>query len=215
MPPKSDPNKVIIKDTIRELLSDEVFVKKVIDKIIEKVNLAEYKNKVDEQEQKICKLEKDLDYLQQLSLIKNVRISGIREEKNENLYNKIKNIFTTKMELTNLEGEIEDCYRTGNASSGKPRAVIVKFYKYETKKTIIKNRKKLKNSGIFINEHLTRNRAQILYEVTLKFGKNNAWAMDGKIYVINNGNKHIIHSRADLLQLTEREVEADIEQNKT
>ena len=76
------------------------------------------------------------------------------------------------------------------ASSKKPRAVIIKFVSYITRKRIFLNKKLLKGTQVSIIESLTANRMGTLEEAREKHQLRNVLTADGKIlYKDGNDNK--------------------------
>ena len=67
------------------------------------------------------------------------------------------------------------------ASSNEPRAVIVKFASYNTRKRIFLNKKLLKGTRVSITESLTAKAIRILKEASEKHQFCNVWTADGKI----------------------------------
>ena len=76
------------------------------------------------------------------------------------------------------------------ASSKKPRAVIIKFVSYITRKRIFLNKKLLKGTQVSIIDSLTAKRMRILKETREKHQFCNVWTRDGEIsYKDGNDNK--------------------------
>ena len=87
----------------------------------------------------------------------NLRIDGIVENDHESweqTEDKVKKLFKDKLKLENGI-EIERAHRMkqrpGNDAS-RPKTIILKLLRYKDKELILKNAKKLKDSGVFINE---------------------------------------------------------------
>ena len=76
------------------------------------------------------------------------------------------------------------------ASSQKPRAVIIKFVSYNTRKKIFSNKKVLKQIQVSITESVTAKRIGILKEAKEKHQFCNVLTANGRIlYKDGNGNK--------------------------
>ena len=114
---------------------------------------------------------------------------------------------------------IDRVHRTGKRSKEKVRPILVKFTSYGVRDQVIRSRKKLKPADsnikqtLFINEDLTKQRADLLYRARqLKKDKaiQDCWSWDGRILIKNNIAKIIqIRSTNDLMaemnKLPERE----------
>ena len=84
----------------------------------------------------------------------NLRFDGLTEDTNEtwdDCERKIQKILSDKLEITE-DVEIERCHRMGKRKGNRPRTIICKFLRFKDKQKILKNAKKLKNSGIYIYE---------------------------------------------------------------
>ena len=92
--------------------------------------------------------------------------------------------------LTDLDG----AHRIGKkrVSSSKPRPVIVKFARYNTRQKVFKSKRKLKGKNISITENLTGYRIGVLNKAREKFGFKNVWTYNGRIlYKDNNDGQKI------------------------
>ncbi|XP_076446342.1 uncharacterized protein LOC143283850 [Babylonia areolata] len=59
-------------------------------------------------------------------------------------------IFTNKVGVSVDAEDIEMAHRSGRPGTGKPRPILVRFYSRQKKKSVLENRRKLKQSGISI-----------------------------------------------------------------
>lgn len=128
--------------------------------------LAENVNKeVKEVKQKVLILEAENNTLKErLQTIErtlrknNVVFYGIEEIENEtfeHLAYQIKNLLKEKLAVDPPIIEFTNIFRLGKASN-KKRPILVKLLSYETKINILKNKTKLKGTGIFISEDLSK-----------------------------------------------------------
>ena len=87
------------------------------------------------------------------------------------------------LELELTEKELDRTHRIGNPKSGnkRPRPIIVKFARYNTRRKVFLNKKRLKNTGISITESLTKHSMEFLKKARNEFGFNNLWMIDGRI----------------------------------
>ena len=96
------------------------------------------------------------------------------------------------MELEPTEKELDGTHRIGNPKSGNksPRPIIVKFGRYNTRRKVFVNKKRLKNTGISITEKLTKHRMEFLKKPKNEFGFN-VWTVDGRICYYDEAAKKL------------------------
>ena len=68
------------------------------------------------------------------------------------------------------------------------RSIIIKFVRYNCRRSIFLNKKKIKNTGISITESLTAKRMEILSKAKERFGFTNVWTLDGQIHYLAEGS---------------------------
>ena len=68
---------------------------------------------------------------------------------------------------------------------------MVKFARYNTRRKVFKNIKRLKNTGISITGSLTKHRMELLKKAKTEFGFNNVWAVDGRICYYDEVAKNV------------------------
>lgn len=119
--------------------------------IDEKFNLME--NRTKQLEHKIEQQQKSIDFLEKQLRKKNLVIFGIEETENnyEGLVDLVIETIHSKMKIACLTGEIENVVRIGKRT-GKTRPIIVTLTTMGKKIEIIKKKKILENSGIYIKE---------------------------------------------------------------
>ncbi|XP_052249726.1 low affinity immunoglobulin epsilon Fc receptor-like [Dreissena polymorpha] len=85
--------------------------------------------------------------------------------------------------------DIDIAHRLGKYVENKCRPVIVKLVRRQTKIEIMKRANRLKNTGIFINEDLTKMNVEVLASLRLKEPElvEKAWSRDGKLFVRYRG----------------------------
>ena len=110
-------------------------------------------------------------------------IIGVSEKENENTDQLVKELMESKMEIELSDGDIDRTHRTGRSSDGKPRAIVVKLARYNTRNKIMRNRKMLKGTKMFINELLTPQTRGLLKrakDLTFQaYWVKSAWTWDG------------------------------------
>ncbi|CAH2088514.1 unnamed protein product [Euphydryas editha] len=137
-----------VKENIKE---SKESINKNID---EKFDRIEAKTK--QLEEKIEKQQKSIDFLEKQMRKKNIVFFGISEsEKNyEELLNNILNIINEKMNIACPKWEIEAVSRLGR-NKDKIRPVVVTTTTLSRKLQILKNKRTLDNSGLYIKQDYT------------------------------------------------------------
>lgn len=148
-----------------------------------------------------------VDRTEQYSRRNNIRIFGIPELENENLEEIVLNVFNNEMDLNIPLENIERCHRVGKQKkNSKPRAVLVKFASYRTRKLVYDNKRKLKSKGITVKEDLTSIRLGMYMKACESFDFKSVWSSDGAVFVkfkskisrfdeISELEKFIVHSK--------------------
>ncbi|KAK6169381.1 hypothetical protein SNE40_020447 [Patella caerulea] len=130
------------------------------------------------------------DELEQYSRKNCIRVSGIKEEINENVEGKIVRVLTT-IDKSLGPNSIENCHRLGRREDNKHRQIIVRLKSYKTKVHIMTNRKMAHSAikGVYINEDLTRYRAYVASITRWSYRQGfiaACWTRDGKIFIREN-----------------------------
>ena len=207
-----------------EALSDDAVIKKIkkaldnSDELSNKIgsmighHFQVLKDEINAKNDKICELEKKVDELtqkcddlEQYSRRNMIRVTGIKENADENTDDLVMKMANELMDTPLDISEIDRSHRVGPKASGRERPILVKLTSYRSKIKLVRNRRKLNsissssdilpiNGKIYINDDLTRHRAQLLYKArVLKRGNiiNDAWSYDGRILVKDKNNKII------------------------
>ena len=103
--------------------------------------------------------------------------------------------------------------RPGKARGGKPRPIVARFVRRDTRTGILRSKKKPKGhaayNGVFLSEQLSPMRAKLLHEVKNDADKNDAdtartWTIDGKIFCTKradpDGKRYVLTSPDDLFK---------------
>lgn len=85
----------------------------------------------------------------------NVRIHGIPEKKDENCYEVVTEFCKQDLGCEFGVHEIDRTHRVGKPKDDSPRVLIVKFCSYQSKAKVMKSRRNLKGSSMYVNEDLT------------------------------------------------------------
>ena len=148
-----------------------------------KHRLEQLEKEIEKKENRILKLETAANDLQQYSRRSSLRIFGVPEKEKEDTDQIVCDLVSSKLDIPITRNDIDRSHRTGKhlRDSKHHRSIIVKFCSYRKRSEIIRARKKLKNTGITIQEDLTPQNAE-LYTKTYKNPKvKAAWTHDGKI----------------------------------
>ncbi|PIK55107.1 hypothetical protein BSL78_08002 [Apostichopus japonicus] len=124
----------------------------------------------------------ELNVLEKYSRRNFIRIFGIPENSDENTNLLIKNLALDKLAVELKETDLDRSHRIGKPNNKGCRAIIMKFTNYMAKSQVLRSRRKLKSTGIVIQEDLTpRNRA-LLKKVSDHPRVSSAWSIDGRIF---------------------------------
>ena len=155
-------------------------------------------------EERLTKVEEDLDRCEQYSRRPNLRIQGLSDDvRGEDTERKVLYAINVNMGFKPpLEiDQIERCHRLGRVVVGqaRPRVTIVRFTKERDRDAVFYARGMLKSYNstqsnerkIYINEDLTSKRAMLAYESRqLKKTKhiNECWTANGRVMIIGQSN---------------------------
>ena len=124
----------------------------------------------------------------------NLRFDGLAEYTNEtwdNCERKIQKNLSDKLEITE-DVEIERCHRMGKRKGNRSRTIICKFLRFKDKQKILKNAKKLKNSGIYIYEDFCNDTMELrksLWEEVMEHRRQGKFAfLNYRSIIVRNHN---------------------------
>ena len=114
---------------------------------------------ISDQSKTITALQTKVDKLESYSRRKNIRIDGLTELTNENYQQtqeKVDKLLKEKLQLQNIKIEIAHRLPKSNLVAGtQPRTIIAKLTSTADKDETMKNKHKLKGTGIYVNEDLS------------------------------------------------------------
>lgn len=160
--------------------------------------------KVDQLTEENHKCQAEIDDLHQVKKLSNLRIYGVEQEKDENVGEIVRNLFTRKLSLQLSDFEIKNCYRiNANSQIGNKKhcPIIVKFSSSDDCVKILSNKKKLKGSNITITEDLTKSRYEVFIKARGICGRQNVWSQGGRICILFDGKKHYLRSYAEFRKI--------------
>ncbi|KAG5892760.1 hypothetical protein JTB14_027024 [Gonioctena quinquepunctata] len=122
----------LIKDTITELLSSEVFLNQIMKTVSDKVDLRleKMKDGIKTQEVKTHESEQKIENLQQQAKMTYTCIYGMEEKENEQLLTEFCEMIKNKTNLSISNQHIMSAYRIGRKNYQNMRPVIMKFINY-------------------------------------------------------------------------------------
>ena len=136
-------------------------------------------------------LENQLDRQENYSRRNCILIHGITETQDEKTDDISLRTINEHLEFE-LTEELDCTLRIGNPKSGnkRTRPIIVKFARYNTRRKVLVNKIRLKNTGISMTESLTKHKMEFLKKAKNEFGFN-VWTVDGQIYHYDEAAKKV------------------------
>ena len=121
-----------------------------------------------------------------------LRITGLKETTGENTDDMIIKLANEKLNVELTLPEIDRSHRIGSKKPTKIRSIIVKFATYRSRAAVIKQRRRLKDSGIVLREDLTKQNRDLLKSATEHPLTTYAWTLDGKVFALfaQNGREN-------------------------
>ena len=139
-------------------------------------------------------LEQIIDRQEQYSRRNCILIHGVKEEQNEDTDNVVVKLIKDSLEEDVDLTELDRSHRIGKKkSNGKARSIIVKFARYNVRRKVFYNKKKLKGKNISITESLTKFLMEKLQEARELYDRKNVWTYDGRIMFKVNGEVEIFY----------------------
>ena len=181
------------------------------------------KKQIESQSDSIQKLQAEMNSLEQYSRRNCLLVFGVKEERSEDTTEVVRGIVSRHLGIELRKDDIDRSHRVQprrrqennsadtteqntNKRTPPPKPIIVKFTTYRVRNAVISNRRKLKGTGIGIDENLTKNNAELLNAAKKTQGVKAAWSSDGRIIVLvptSNGGTMTrqVHSKEDLKRL--------------
>ena len=121
--------------------------------------------------------------LEQYSRRNSIRIFGIPESQGEDTDQAVIKAVSDNLPGSISLADIDRSHRSGKprADAKKPRPILVKLTHYRKKAALMKDRRRLKGTGVSIQEDLTKANHQILMKLANHPKVEAAWSIDGKI----------------------------------
>ena len=151
-----------------------------------------------------------LDEIEQYSRRDNIVAHGLPEQDGE-CTNDVIIAVAAAAGVVVTNGDISTSHRVGrpgNARGGKPRPIVARFVRRDTRTGILRSKKKLKGNpaynGVFLSEQLSPMRAKLLHAVKNDADTAWTWTIDGKIFCTKradpDGKRYVLTSPDDLFK---------------
>ena len=140
------------------------------------------KESISEESNKREKFENQLNDLEQYTRSNSIRIFGVREQTDEHTDQIAIDLAREKLGFSLSNGDIDRSHRVYQKDPNKPKPIIVKLCSYNVKTQFMKNKKKLKGSGVSIQEDLTKTTVNLLRKTSDHQKVNTAWTTDGRVF---------------------------------
>ena len=144
------------------------------------------------------RLSQEVDDLEQYTTRRTkVRIYGVAEQPEENTDNLAMGFFKSELNVDVASNDISRSLRVGKKSGAKPRPIIVRFTKHNTKNAVMSRRRVLKERKrpFSLQEDLTINRREILKYLNKDIEEgivSKVWTVDGVISFRPSGDSSVI-----------------------
>uniref|UniRef100_A0A8D9E477 Uncharacterized protein n=1 Tax=Cacopsylla melanoneura TaxID=428564 RepID=A0A8D9E477_9HEMI len=159
------------------------------------------------------KQETRLNHMEQYSRRNCLLIHGVREEDGAQTEDECVamalQIFNANMQIAMNGSAIDRAHRIGGSrdttrkkNPKKNRPIIVKFVSYFHRRLVFTQKSRLKASGIYITESLTRENFKVLNEAKQIYSMNNVWTNDGRILIKDGAHIHTVTSSLELQNLS-------------
>ena len=143
------------------------------------------------------RLSQEVDDLEQYTRRTNVCICGVAEQPEENTDNLAVDFFKSELNVDVASNDISRSHRVGKKSGAKPRPIVVRFTKHNTKVAVMSRRRVLKEHirPFNLQEDLTINRREILKYLNKDIEEgivSKVWTVDGVICFRPSGDSSVI-----------------------
>ena len=101
-------------------------------------------------------------------------------------------ILVNKLNVPVSDNVIEVAHRAGQVNSDKPRSIIVRFHRRDTKYNVMKLRKHLRGTGVSISEDLTKRNLVMMNDLKHHPRIEDTWAWNGKIFAKGTNGKSFV-----------------------
>ena len=192
-----------IVDAVKEEVTQQVYEAIQLDLQKYKEEMATLRSSVQDLSRQLKMMQRLCDDQEQYSRRQCLRFHGIPEEQNENTDQLVIDVARRHLGITLDPMHIDRSHRltprSWNRESKKPRPIIIKFCRYNSRHEVYMARSKLKGTDIFIHEDLTAKRQTIVNKLRSHEKVKKVWTLDGRITALNaHGKKISINSLAEI-----------------
>ncbi|XP_041453251.1 uncharacterized protein LOC121406304 [Lytechinus variegatus] len=196
-----------IIDAVKEEVTKQVYESIKLDLHKYSEELATIRSSVNDLSRQLKEIRRQCEDQEQYSRRQCLRFHGIAEKRDENTDQLIIDVVRRNLGINLDPGHIDRSHRitprsrsnVSQQAAQKPRPIIIKFSRYNTRHEIYKARSKLKGTDVFIHEDLTANRQAIVNKLRFHENVKKVWTLDGRITALNaDGRKISITSLADI-----------------
>ncbi|KAK4309830.1 hypothetical protein Pmani_018562 [Petrolisthes manimaculis] len=153
-----------ITDLVKSLEFTQAEVKELQNEVsVLKTSNNDNKTTIEIMKSQIVELERRTNYQEDYNRRNNLRFTGIQEQPSGESWEETAQIVTKLLEdkLQVPTMKLERAHRTGQANPSRQRTIVARFEKYGDRETVLRNARKLKGTGIYINEDLCQGSQEI------------------------------------------------------
>lgn len=150
----------ILEDDSKELMKSLEFAHaEILDlkgnmKVLQKL-VSDKQVVIDALQSRVVDLQERVNYHDDYSRRSNLRISGLVEQPSETWEQTLTSVTKFLQEKLQLPSvDLERAHRVGTATPSHPRTIVARFEKFGQREAALRNAKKLKGTGIYLNEDL-------------------------------------------------------------
>ncbi|CAG9773580.1 unnamed protein product [Ceutorhynchus assimilis] len=186
--------------------SDITEIKSELEK--QNISVLELQQKITVLETENATLKEKLERIEQEGKKNNIILFGLQEEENDqqNLRKNIIKFCVDRLEVSIAEEDLNDVYRLGKPNS-RSRGVLIKLVRAHIKQEILKNARKLKNTGFSLTNDLIpelRQQQKILVKHLKEAKSKNYSAKIVKNKLVVNGEEYTIEQLENSSQSGEK-----------
>lgn len=185
----------LIADAIMEKVSQDVYASINHDLEVKNKEVRSLENKIQKLERQFVAMENAQEEQAQYSRRNCLLIYGVAEQNGEVTDEVALQLLNSKLEVDVKATDIDRSHRlfakkrtSDDEARPQPRPLIIKFARYNVRQRVYAAKTKLKKTQIFIREHLTAARQQIMRETLKCPSIAKAWTIDGKIRALTKDN---------------------------
>ena len=136
----------------------------------------------------LCTQAASIESAEQYSRRNCALLHGVKEGEGENTDALVMATVKEHLAISLDERDFDRSHRLGAPrKDGRPRPIIVKFARYNTRATVLRAKKRFKGTSFLLTESLTKRRMEVLNEARKQFGNRNVWTSDGEIFTKMEG----------------------------